>query len=62
MIEPLDRNSIIKIESEEDDFVIVGGKADSVELDNTIDFTKKGCDLLMFASKHSRIPNFDERT
>ena len=36
-------------------------EANHVELDNAVDFTKKGSDLFVFTSEHPRISDFDRR-
>ena len=61
MIEPFDRDSVVKIKSEEDDFVIVGRETDGIELYDMVDFAKKWCNFFVLASKHSRVSNFDRR-
>lgn len=41
VIEPFDRDSIFKIKSKKQNFMVVGWETDGIELDNPIDFTKE---------------------
>ena len=62
MIEPFDRDAILKVKGEEEDFVVIGRETNSVELDDVVDLTKERSDFFVFTVKHARIADFHRRT
>lgn len=59
VIEPFNRDSIFKIKSKKQNFMVVGWETDGIELDNPIDFTKERRDFFVFAAEHTRVADFD---
>ena len=62
MIEPFNRDAILKVKGKEEDFVVIGRQTNSIELDDVVDLTKKRSDFFVFTAKHARIANFHRRT
>ena len=62
MIEPFDRDAILKVKGKKEDFVVIGRETNSVELDDAVDLAKERSDFFMFTAKHARIADFHRRT
>ena len=62
MIEPFNRDAILKVKGKEEDFVVISRETNSIELDDAVDLAKERSDFFVFTAKHARIADFHRRT